>query len=130
MMGNAGGAWDNAKKLCEKLGLKKTKICAQPPQCSESHSPWVESKAASRSFWPTASFKHEGLAKTQASVCCCRLFGVRAIVSRLRNHTGHAVAFWITSRCLCVARQGLYAGKAGGLFGSHHLSTVSATTHG
>merc|ERR1712032_1321627 len=24
MMGNAGGAWDNAKKLCEKLGLKKT----------------------------------------------------------------------------------------------------------
>merc|ERR1712024_360730 len=24
MMGNAGGAWDNAKKLCEKLKLKKT----------------------------------------------------------------------------------------------------------
>merc|ERR1712032_1217542 len=24
MMGNAGGAWDNAKKLCEKLNLKKT----------------------------------------------------------------------------------------------------------
>merc|ERR1719198_1958084 len=24
MMGNAGGAWDNAKKLCEKLGIKKT----------------------------------------------------------------------------------------------------------
>jgi len=24
MMGNAGGAWDNAKKLCEKVGLKKT----------------------------------------------------------------------------------------------------------
>merc|ERR1712203_1220173 len=24
MMGNAGGAWDNAKKLCEKLQLKKT----------------------------------------------------------------------------------------------------------
>merc|ERR1712136_692439 len=24
MMGNAGGAWDNAKKLCEKLDLKKT----------------------------------------------------------------------------------------------------------
>eukprot|EP00928_Gymnodinium_smaydae_P034544 TRINITY_DN2444_c2_g1_i1.p2 TRINITY_DN2444_c2_g1~~TRINITY_DN2444_c2_g1_i1.p2 ORF type:complete len:276 (-),score=71.91 TRINITY_DN2444_c2_g1_i1:78-860(-) len=24
MMGNAGGAWDNSKKLCEKLGLKKT----------------------------------------------------------------------------------------------------------
>jgi len=25
MMANAGGAWDNAKKLCEKLGLKKSK---------------------------------------------------------------------------------------------------------
>merc|ERR1719291_1484108 len=24
MMANAGGAWDNAKKLCEKLGLKKS----------------------------------------------------------------------------------------------------------
>merc|ERR1711972_1301787 len=24
MMGNAGGAWDNAKKLCEKLKIKKT----------------------------------------------------------------------------------------------------------
>merc|ERR1719162_2822291 len=24
MMGNAGGAWDNAKKLCEKLNMKKT----------------------------------------------------------------------------------------------------------
>jgi len=24
LMGNAGGAWDNSKKLCEKLGLKKT----------------------------------------------------------------------------------------------------------
>merc|ERR1719203_1853939 len=24
LMGNAGGAWDNAKKLCEKLDLKKT----------------------------------------------------------------------------------------------------------
>merc|ERR1711998_677288 len=24
MMGNAGGAWDNSKKLCEKIGLKKT----------------------------------------------------------------------------------------------------------
>eukprot|EP00747_Dinoflagellata_sp_TGD_P154345 gnl/TRDRNA2_/TRDRNA2_177492_c0_seq2.p1 gnl/TRDRNA2_/TRDRNA2_177492_c0~~gnl/TRDRNA2_/TRDRNA2_177492_c0_seq2.p1 ORF type:complete len:835 (+),score=185.14 gnl/TRDRNA2_/TRDRNA2_177492_c0_seq2:60-2564(+) len=24
MMGNAGGAWDNSKKLCEKLGIKKT----------------------------------------------------------------------------------------------------------
>merc|ERR1719491_2757738 len=24
MMGNAGGAWDNAKKLCEKLKLKRT----------------------------------------------------------------------------------------------------------
>merc|ERR1719401_1870162 len=24
LMGNAGGAWDNAKKLCEKLNLKKT----------------------------------------------------------------------------------------------------------
>merc|ERR1719517_167186 len=24
MMGNAGGAWDNAKKLAEKLGIKKT----------------------------------------------------------------------------------------------------------
>merc|ERR1719189_1588343 len=24
MMGNAGGAWDNAKKLCEKHGIKKT----------------------------------------------------------------------------------------------------------
>merc|ERR1712083_868695 len=23
MMANAGGAWDNSKKLCEKLGLKK-----------------------------------------------------------------------------------------------------------
>ena len=26
MMNNAGGAWDNSKKLCEKLGLKKSKI--------------------------------------------------------------------------------------------------------
>jgi len=26
MMGNAGGAWDNAKKLCEKLKLKKTEV--------------------------------------------------------------------------------------------------------
>merc|ERR550514_2291639 len=25
MMANAGGAWDNSKKLCEKLGLKKSK---------------------------------------------------------------------------------------------------------
>uniref|UniRef100_A0A7S0B6B2 H(+)-exporting diphosphatase n=1 Tax=Pyrodinium bahamense TaxID=73915 RepID=A0A7S0B6B2_9DINO len=24
MMGNAGGSWDNSKKLCEKLGIKKT----------------------------------------------------------------------------------------------------------
>merc|ERR1711943_45123 len=24
MMGNAGGAWDNSKKLCEKLEIKKT----------------------------------------------------------------------------------------------------------
>jgi inorganic pyrophosphatase len=24
MMSNAGGAWDNGKKLCEKLGIKKT----------------------------------------------------------------------------------------------------------
>merc|ERR1719411_334198 len=24
MMGNAGGAWDNSKKLCEKEGIKKT----------------------------------------------------------------------------------------------------------
>merc|ERR1719277_980040 len=24
LMGNAGGAWDNSKKLCEKLNLKKT----------------------------------------------------------------------------------------------------------
>merc|ERR1740121_3364419 len=24
MMGNAGGAWDNSKKLCEKLKIKKT----------------------------------------------------------------------------------------------------------
>merc|ERR1711937_491701 len=24
MMANAGGAWDNGKKLCEKLGLKKS----------------------------------------------------------------------------------------------------------
>mmetsp|Transcript_103609 Transcript_103609/g.298392 ORF Transcript_103609/g.298392 Transcript_103609/m.298392 type:complete len:848 (-) Transcript_103609:80-2623(-) len=24
MMGNAGGAWDNSKKLCEKIGIKKT----------------------------------------------------------------------------------------------------------
>jgi K(+)-stimulated pyrophosphate-energized sodium pump len=24
MMANAGGAWDNSKKLCEKLGLKKS----------------------------------------------------------------------------------------------------------
>jgi len=24
MMSNAGGAWDNSKKLCEKLGIKKT----------------------------------------------------------------------------------------------------------
>merc|ERR1712190_343460 len=24
MMGNAGGAWDNSKKLCEKLDIKKT----------------------------------------------------------------------------------------------------------
>jgi len=24
LMGNAGGAWDNSKKLCEKLGIKKT----------------------------------------------------------------------------------------------------------
>ena len=26
MMANAGGAWDNSKKLCEKLGLKKSKL--------------------------------------------------------------------------------------------------------
>merc|ERR1719443_2444055 len=26
MMANAGGAWDNSKKLCEKLGLKKSKV--------------------------------------------------------------------------------------------------------
>merc|ERR1719426_687678 len=26
MMGNAGGAWDNSKKLCEKLGIKKTEM--------------------------------------------------------------------------------------------------------
>ena len=26
MMNNAGGAWDNSKKLCEKLGLKKSKV--------------------------------------------------------------------------------------------------------
>jgi H(+)-translocating pyrophosphatase len=26
MMNNAGGAWDNSKKLCEKLGLKKSKL--------------------------------------------------------------------------------------------------------
>jgi len=26
MMNNAGGAWDNSKKLCEKLGLKKSKF--------------------------------------------------------------------------------------------------------
>merc|ERR1712000_630960 len=25
MMGNAGGAWDNSKRLCEKLKIKKTK---------------------------------------------------------------------------------------------------------
>merc|ERR550539_523376 len=24
LMGNAGGAWDNSKKLCEKIGIKKT----------------------------------------------------------------------------------------------------------
>jgi len=26
MMANAGGAWDNSKKLCEKLGLKKSNV--------------------------------------------------------------------------------------------------------
>merc|ERR1719197_553855 len=26
MMGNAGGAWDNSKKLCEKLKIKKTDV--------------------------------------------------------------------------------------------------------
>merc|ERR1719213_1429632 len=26
MMSNAGGAWDNSKKLCEKLGIKKTEM--------------------------------------------------------------------------------------------------------
>merc|ERR1719422_1681621 len=26
MMGNAGGAWDNSKKLCEKLKIKKTEV--------------------------------------------------------------------------------------------------------
>mmetsp|Transcript_39203 Transcript_39203/g.88115 ORF Transcript_39203/g.88115 Transcript_39203/m.88115 type:complete len:833 (+) Transcript_39203:96-2594(+) len=26
MMGNAGGAWDNSKKLCEKLGIKKSDV--------------------------------------------------------------------------------------------------------
>merc|ERR1719356_1929651 len=26
MMGNAGGAWDNSKKFCEKLGIKKTDL--------------------------------------------------------------------------------------------------------
>jgi len=32
MMANAGGAWDNSKKLCEKLGLKKSPIEKQRQQ--------------------------------------------------------------------------------------------------
>lgn len=32
MMANAGGAWDNSKKLCEKLGLKKSKDPAKKEQ--------------------------------------------------------------------------------------------------
>ena len=32
MMSNAGGAWDNSKKLCEKLGLKKSTIAKQRDQ--------------------------------------------------------------------------------------------------
>jgi len=32
MMANAGGAWDNSKKLCEKLGLKKSKKAAEVEQ--------------------------------------------------------------------------------------------------
>merc|ERR1712046_363158 len=32
MMANAGGAWDNSKKLCEKLGLKKSKNPAEREQ--------------------------------------------------------------------------------------------------
>jgi len=32
MMANAGGAWDNSKKLCEKLGLKKSKDSAKKEQ--------------------------------------------------------------------------------------------------
>merc|ERR1719298_45757 len=32
MMANAGGAWDNSKKLCEKLGLKKSKIAKEKEQ--------------------------------------------------------------------------------------------------
>lgn len=32
MMANAGGAWDNSKKLCEKLGLKKSKDPARREQ--------------------------------------------------------------------------------------------------
>ena len=31
-MANAGGAWDNSKKLCEKLGLKKSKDLAKQEQ--------------------------------------------------------------------------------------------------
>jgi len=32
MMANAGGAWDNSKKLCEKLGLKKSEDPAEKEQ--------------------------------------------------------------------------------------------------
>jgi len=32
MMANAGGAWDNSKKLCEKLGLKKSKNAKEREQ--------------------------------------------------------------------------------------------------
>merc|ERR1719161_2746032 len=32
MIANAGGAWDNSKKLCEKLGLKKSKIAKERQQ--------------------------------------------------------------------------------------------------